>query len=199
MVYTCLLSQSRCGTCKDVLNMCIQIILTVNWLQCSGSDRKVCTALIASLGRENYPTIPNPSLQDRSFAARGRGAVSLGPCTPGIRAPLTGSPACVCWWPGSEGKSSQDRQRVQVWVIPGVSWAGGEEEKAWPTMLFLNAGFLLNVCFQQASGRFSSPEVWNALSMEIYVSLPKRGAFLLGRQHCMTQAITATQCNSRWV
>lgn len=62
-----------------------------------------------------------------------------------------------------------------------MSWVAGEEEMPRPAMPFLNAGSLRDVCFQQAFRRSSSPEVWNSLSGEIYVSLPKESGFLLGK------------------
>lgn len=192
LVYIYFLSQSCCGTCKDILNMCTQIILKANWLQRSCSDRKMCTAPtspspVPSLGRENYPAIPNLPMQDRSFAARGRGAVSLGnlPCGTLRSMGSCGGTSSLgrLPWPGSEGMSS-----LREPVCPSLSdtWSElsgrrGEERMPWPAISFLNAGFLLNVCFQQASRQSSSPEVWNSLSGEIYVSLPKGSAFLLGK------------------
>lgn len=81
LVYTYFLSQSRCGTCKDLLNMCTQITLEVNWLQCSGSDREMCRALTSPFlvpppRREIYPAMPSLPLQDRLVASWERGAVS---------------------------------------------------------------------------------------------------------------------------
>lgn len=123
---------------------------------------------------------------------------SVGPSAPGC--PAEGPAACsISADPGQRGQAPWDSQCHPVWAIPGVSWAGGEEEVPQPAVLFLNAGSSLNVCFQQTSRRSSSPEVWNPFSSEIYVSLPKGSAFLLGKMvlydlpkqsqlHSMTQA-----------